>query len=434
MKKIRFIAVLVLLTLVSTLFVSCQKKEMSSYVSANFYMKEDGTFKILYLTDMHFINSDVTSEDSVVRDYTLRDEWAKTAVRAIVRDADPDLIVMAGDMVFTGGLIHFITQTSDNEAAFMKAARFIDEFGIPWAFVFGNHDEEGDMSDSPKSTKMLLSEYLRSDDLKHCLFFDGPEEINGLGNYVINVLNRDSSVNTSLVFFDSGSHIRMWDEEKQKVVEDSWKYEYVHDDQLDWYEAAIRDISAIEGRLVPSIVFQHIPLPIYQTVLNAYMAALEKQENEYWRDTIKYEWPYGTERTLETEIGPITYHGGVCNKEDQEVCHSFIGTYNGVEFDGGHEFDRILSLGSTKHVFCGHDHRNTFSFTYKGVRLSYGMSIDYSAVGLVPFWHNQNIYEETEQRGGTLITLKADGSTSVAQIPFAEDLYGDTLKERNLTE
>ena len=439
MKRLRSLIFIVLLVLIAVPILSaCQNKpgtDGSAYVSHSLSVKDDGSFKILYLTDLHFINSEVTSKRSVVGDLSLRDDWAKTAVTSVVREADPDLIVVTGDIVFTQTLVSFITGTDDNYEAFRKAADFIDGFGIPWAFTFGNHDEEGalldEMGGDKEKTKKALGAYLTSENIKNCLYAEGPEEINGCGNYVINVLNKDGSVNNALVFFDSGSYIKTYDESQGKMVGGIWNYEYVHDDQLDWYEAAIKSISASEGRTVPSMVFQHIPLPIYQTVLDAYLAALE-EKGEAWRDTINYEWEYGKERTLATEIGEITYHGGVCNKENQEVCHSFIGTFNGVEYDGGHEFDRILALGSTKHVFCGHDHRNTFSFTYKGVRLTYGMSIDYSAVGLLPesIYPNQNIYDETEQRGGTLITIKEDGSALLKQIPFTRNLYREAIEEK----
>ena len=63
-------------------------------------------------------------------------------------------------------------------------------------------------------------------------------------------------------------------------------------------------------------------------------------------------------------------------------------------------------------------------------------SIDYSAVGLVPEFiaPNQNIYDETEQRGGTLITLKKGGETEVSQIPFTRNLYRETVEERGVKE
>lgn len=431
-EKIFIITVICAILFTTCLFTACNKDKNALSNYKNLYIKEDGTFKILYLTDLHFINSDVTSKTTVINDLTLRDNWAMTATIEIINKSNPDLLVVTGDIVFTQSAISLITGTMDNYAAFKKAASFIDSFGIPWAFTFGNHDEEGNLSDSPEVAKSILARYLMSDEIKNCLFVEGPNDINGCGNYIINILNKNNTVNKSLVFFDSGSNIRVYNEDLKKYTWHIWNYEYVHDDQLDWYEKSIKEISAIDGKLVESIVFQHIPFYTYKAVLDAYISALEKN-GESWRDTIKYEWPYGTERTLETDIGEITYHGGVCNKEYQGVSYSFIGTYNGVEFDGGHEFERILSLGSTKHVFCGHDHRNTFSFTYKGIRLTYGMSIDYSAVGLIPeaIYPGQNIYDETEQRGGTLITLTESGDTIIDQVPFARNLYREELEKQN---
>ncbi|MBP5404439.1 MAG: metallophosphoesterase [Clostridia bacterium] len=430
-KIIAALSVFVVTALSLACFSSCKKEKYVYDLS----MKTDA-FKILQLTDLHFINSQITGDGSVKGDYTLRDEWVQTAVTEIVEKADPDMIVVTGDIVFTTSTIKSITGTNDNYEAFKKAARFIDGFGIPWAFVFGNHDEEGSLlqsTGSKEKTKKVLGEYLMSKEIRNCLFSGGPEEINGYGNYVINVRNKDKSVHTSLVFFDSGSCLTVYDESKKRYVTGMWNYEYVHDDQLDWYEETLQSIFKKEGKTVPSIVFQHIPLPVYQTALDAYMKALE-EKGEAWKATINANWEYGREYTLDTEIGPVTYYGGVCNKEDQEVCHSFVGRFGGVEFDGGHEFERILALGSTKHVFCGHDHRNTFSFSYQGVRLTYGMSVDYSAVGLVSFYPNQNIYDETEQRGGTLITLKKDGDTEVSQVPFTRNLYRETLAARNAEE
>ena len=208
----------------------------------------------------------------------------------------------------------------------------------------------------------------------------------------------------------------------------------MHDDQLDWYERAIRDISAIEGHTVPSIIYQHIPFPEYKTVLDAYVKAL----GENWKETINGEWTFGTAHTLTTSIGDITYYGGVCNEKDLEVCCSYKGDWEyrkgkTLNYSGGKEFEKILSLGSTKYVFCGHDHRNTFSFSYKGIWLGYGMSIDYSANGLIPppFAHNQDIYDETEQRGGMMVTIAADSSVSVSQVPFTRNLYQEELKQRS---
>ena len=75
-------------------------------------------------------------------------------------------------------------------------------------------------------------------------------------------------------------------------------------------------------------------------------------------------------------------------------------------------FDRMLELGSTKAVFCGHDHYNNMSLEYKGIRLTYGMSIDYLAM--------PGIENDTAQRGAELITLHPDSSWSLEQIPLTD--------------
>ena len=431
---IRIIALLLVVFFVTFAFSAC-KRETSEYVSFTMKVKKNGTFKILQLTDTHFINSEVENKKDLSTDYTMRDRWAETAISDLINRADPDLIIVTGDAIFTLDILLSFTETNDNYAAFQKFAKYIDSFNIPWAFLFGNHDEEGSLHarlhGDVDETKRILGAYLNSKDIKNCMYTNGPEEINGIGNYIINVVNRDGTTNNSLVLFDSGSYLRgIVDEADGKAYADQRKYEYVHDDQLDWYEKAIEDISRIEKKKVNSIVFQHIPMPVYQTVIDAAVEAL----GENWQDTINEKWTYGKELKLNTSIGEIIYHGGICEEANHEVCCSFIGTFHGKSFDGGHEFERLLKVGSTKYVFCGHDHRNTFSITYKGIRLSYGMSIDYSANGIFspPIAENQTIFDDVNQRGGTLITLQKDSNVKVEQLPFTRNLYRETLEVKGL--
>ena len=68
-------------------------------------------------------------------------------------------------------------------------------------------------------------------------------------------------------------------------------------------------------------------------------------------------------------------------------------------------FETAAALGSTKAIFCGHDHYNNLSLEYRGIRLTYGYSIDYLAM--------PGIENDTEQRGATLITIAKDGSFEI---------------------
>ena len=73
-------------------------------------------------------------------------------------------------------------------------------------------------------------------------------------------------------------------------------------------------------------------------------------------------------------------------------------------------FERMKELQSTKAVFCGHDHYNNMSLEYQGIRLTYGMSIDFLAM--------PGIANDENQRGGTLITVRKDGSFVIEQLPY----------------
>ena len=75
-------------------------------------------------------------------------------------------------------------------------------------------------------------------------------------------------------------------------------------------------------------------------------------------------------------------------------------------------FDTAKELGSTKGFFCGHDHYNNMSLEYEGIRLTYGMSIDYLAM--------PGIARDTKQRGATLITVHDDSEIDISQVPLSE--------------
>ena len=78
-------------------------------------------------------------------------------------------------------------------------------------------------------------------------------------------------------------------------------------------------------------------------------------------------------------------------------------------------FDRVLAIGSTQGIFFGHDHLNNISLTYKGVRLTYGYTIDYLAYS--------GIKNYGAQRGCTVITVSPDGSFDCWHENYYQDKY-----------
>lgn len=285
------------------------------------------------------------------------DRLAIGAVTTLVKSARPDLIVVTGDIAYP---VPFQSGTINNMRAAEIFAGLMEKMGIPWVITFGNHDTE------------IYSMYSRGDILDYyaslpgCLLVKGPQDVFGYGNQIITLHNADESINTALVLIDSNSYV----EGKVGIN----KYDIIHDDQVEWYRESIIELSESEDELVQSMMFFHIPTEEYKTAWELYQNG---------SDEVKY------------------YFGDIREKITCSEVDSNI-------------FETIVELGSTKAVFCGHDHVNDISFEYKGVRLTYGKSIDYLAYA----W--SGIIKKTEQRGATLIEIASDKSFEISTIRYSD--------------
>lgn len=313
-------------------------------------------FKILQLTDIH-LGGSVLSYD--------KDLKALKAVYKLINYAKPDLVVVTGDMTFPMGLFSF---SFNNTAPVGQFAAFMRNTGVPWAFTYGNHDTESmaisskeDLNDlykslSYKTSKNLLYPYIQPK-------VDG-KQIWGRNNQLIEVRNSDRTLNQALFLIDSNAY----------TGEGLNKYDYIHDDQVEWYKNEIERLNKEEGKTISSLGFFHIPLHQYKTAYDLY---------ESGSDEVKY------------------YFGSNDEKMINKICASDYPSKL---------FDTAVELGSTKGFFCGHDHYNNMSLEYKGIRLTYGMSIDYLVM--------PGIARDTKQRGATLITSHKDSSVDIKQIPL----------------
>lgn len=306
----------------------------------------DEPIKILQLTDIHIGNGPLTAK---------RDRKAIAAVCKMIENSKPDLIVLSGDLVYP---VLLMTGTNDNLTALKVLARVIDSYKTPWTICFGNHDAEA----SAKYSKSELCDFLESSDLSNCLFSRGPSTIDGMGNHIINLYNSNNEFNTSIFLFDNG----MYNGETQLSG-----YMEVTESQTDWYEEKINEISNLVEKKIQSFVFYHVPGKEYQLAWNEY-------------------------KNGENENVKLIY--GYANEPNEKIsCSSELGLF----------WDKVQELGSTKAIFCGHDHMNDFSLTYYGVRLTFSKSIDYTAYAF------QGIADKTEQRGGTLISVSQDGTFEI---------------------
>lgn len=279
----------------------------------------DKDFKILNLTDIQYNDFlDIGKK-----------QYTEDTIRTVVNQEKPDLITLTGDQVW---------------AAFTKYSikaliKTMDSFKIPWAPVMGNHDGEGN-ADANKIADMY-------EESEYCVFKKGPNNIGGIGNYIINIKENDKIIHT-LFMMDSGSGRSYPDEYKDnyiydKVVNDKGEtedfqvganYDFIKESQIEWYKWAVNGIKEYNNNvMVESTAFFHIALPEY------YFAYKHWEQNDF-----------------DPSIG--------FGEKNEDICSPKV--------NSGF-FDVMKELGSTKNVIVGHDHVNSFSVLYQGIRLSYGL-------------------------------------------------------------
>lgn len=313
-----------------------------------FYTDRD--FRILQLTDVH-IGGGAFSIG--------KDRKAFDAVATLVGRVKPDLVVVTGDIVYP---VPFQSGTLDNRRETELFVSLMDTLGVYYAVTFGNHDTE---SYSLYTRDDLYNIYRSS---KYCLI-DRAKNVDDI-NYAINVKNSQGIITQTLYMLDTHSYVTGFLDE----------YDGLHQNQIDWYKSEVNRMNNLNKAVdenapaVKSLAFFHIPLREYETAWEEYRA------NGY----------NNTEN--------VTFHYGFAKEKNEEVCCS-------VPEDNF--FETALELGSTQGMFCGHDHINVWSVDYKGIRLSYGMSIDHLAYF--------GIENEHEQRGGTVITISPEGEMSIEQ-------------------
>lgn len=337
----------------------------------------DRDFKVVQLTDIHIGGGWMSHK---------KDAMAINAVAAMVTAEKPDLVIVTGDIAYP---VPFQSGTFNNLSGAKIFAELMEQLGVYWTLSFGNHDTEA----YSYYDRAEISDFYENSGFKYCLYQRGPSEVDGYGNQVINVKNSDGVVTQSLYVFDSHSYT---DGDYFGIF---WKYDNIHENQVEWYSENVKatnahnaELTGDENAVAKSTAFFHIPLTEHRDAWYEYV------ENGF-EDTQDVKFIYGKAG----EDGKIVYPG---MGEDSL-------------------FETMLELGSTQAVFCGHDHENNFSVEYKGIRLSYAMSVDYLAY--------PGIYKMGAQRGCTVITYSPDGSFECKNENYYQEKYTSLYQKENVT-
>jgi hypothetical protein len=301
--------------------------------------KSGGDYRILLLTDTQLTY--FSNSDAPEESFSAIQKSLDLITRDI-RAYKPDLLILPGDCVAGGGFFN----TAETE----RLVTFLDRFKIPYAPVMGNHDGEGYFTLKDDNRRELIAKIFERG--RYSLFKRGPPNIGGAGNYGINLADENGAVLLSFIMLDNGS---------------SGINGYFSADQADWYEWFVQGLSRVRygeyspeaGSVVPSLVFFHVPPPEIDALYEELAARDSGLPGEYFREHPPNAAP-----------------------------------------DTG-MFRRMKALGSTTHIFFGHDHKNILDYEYEGIHFVYGLKTGICA------------YHDNDRTGTTLVTIKDDLTVTV---------------------
>lgn len=349
----------------------------------NWTFTTDRELKIMHLTDIHLGGGWIPKKN---------DTLALNAVAQMISVEKPDLVVVTGDIAYP---VPYQSGAFNNLPPHETFATLMETLGVYWIPTFGNHDSE---FYSPYDRE-AISEFYSNPDFNYCLYQEGDKDLYGYGNSVINVKNSQGIITQSIFAIDSNAYTG------ESLIETvAWEYDNIHEDQVEWYKATVESNKEYNKNLIATLenkdellekysnlntlLFFHIPIAEYGDAWFEYV-------NNGYKDTENAKFIYGTAG----ESGDVVFSSAIPDNL----------------------FETMLEVGGKHGTFCGHDHVNNFSIEYKGIRLTYGLSVDYLAY--------LRISSLGSQRGCTMITVQPDGSFDCVAENYYQDKYAHEARE-----
>ncbi len=336
---------------------------------------------VLQLTDTQIIDAGQTrpDRDSVDHNFWATDKMDERCfdyVTEIITATNPDFIIITGDVIYG--------EFDDNGSVWVKFIEFMEGFQIPWSPIFGNHDNESKMGVDWQCEQLENAEY--------CLFEQ--KTLTGNGNYSVGIVQGDE---LKRVFYMMDSNGCGAASEESLANGHTVTSVGFGKDQVEWYTEEITLIKTQSPDTKISFAY-HIQQAIFGSAFNKYdeydptiaSGSSSALANPLNLDTL--------ETADETDFGYI----GRVMKGPWDTNKSI---YNGM---------KALGVDS---IFVGHEHCNSSSIVYDGVRFQYGQksseydrfnSIDENGVITGQTWIPGG---NTSLIGGTVIVLSEEDAT-----------------------
>lgn len=261
--------------------------------------RPDGTFKIVQFTDTHYI----IGHRGCPRMLKLLPE--------VLEKEKPDFVMYTGDMVFDAPAVKALKEVLNLTA----------DKGIPFAYVFGNHDAEYDAK-QPALYKAAL-------EVKGNVM--PPFRGEGKMDFAVTIHDHDGKAPAAMLYcmqyYGGNPYDRPMRDRFEGMPQRRVKgYAWITEEQVNWYSKTSEGIRKSLGRVLPALAFFHVPLQEYRY-------AIEDPETTF----------IGIRRE---NVGSPELNSGL--------------------FTAMREHEDVMA------TFAGHDHDNDYAVLYHDILLAYG--------------------------------------------------------------
>lgn len=321
---------------------------------------ENGKFKIMQIADVQ--ESTSVSPDTI------------KLITLAVEKEKPDLVVFTGDQLY--GLLPFFRIGNpyvNVKNVFSQIFEPLEKNNIPFAVTFGNHDCQSGVSNKEQADIFsLFPHYVggkyRSEDDK--------------GTYAVPLYSADGN---EILF-----NIYLIDSNGQSIT---GEYLPVSEEQIEWYKNERDALFEKTGKYIPSVVFQHIPVPEFFNIIKK------------------------VSRTTKGAVEAFRTHKGEFYVLPDEILANagFMHESPAIPDRNSGEFDALKEKGDVLSIFVGHDHINSFSGKLDNVDLVYTQGAGF------------NVYGPGRNRGVRIIELDTQDLTKVKSGTLT---FGELTKDK----
>lgn len=291
-------------------------------------------------------------------------------INAAIEKESPDLVVYSGDQIWN--YASFKGNHDTVRDVLFKLTEPAHSRGIPFTVCFGNHDRQVGLTNEEQL------EIYRS---FPCFVGDSVQGIDGCANHVIEIADGDD-LKFLLYCIDSNTSLKIG-------------YDNVHKNQIEWYRKTRDEYEKKHGRLIPSVVIQHIPVPEVFELLN--------EVKKGTRDAVQ---------------GFRNHKGKWYTLNRARVnTNGFMKESPADPMENSGEFAAMAEKGDVIGIYFGHDHINSFNGKVDGIDIGYTQGAGF------------HIYGPGLDRGVRMINLNGDGTFETYDLRY-RSLVGKKVKEK----